>query len=196
MILTGFLSFFGCNSPSDPAKWNSNKINDWFEKGEWLNGWNVTPDTSINRREFVISYFNNTERWDKAFAFLKNSDLAKLELKKYVIDGDNLFATVSEYITKNDEEASFEAHHKYIDIQYVITGAENMGIAPVSLKQEILVPYDETNDIEFLTVAKENIIKATADNFVIFFPSDAHKPCLKVGENSQVRKIVLKVKVD
>ncbi|MFA5820146.1 MAG: YhcH/YjgK/YiaL family protein, partial [Bacteroidales bacterium] len=38
--------------------------------------------------------------------------------------------------------------------------------------------------------------KATPDKFFIFFPSDAHRPGLKVGENSQVRKVVVKVKVD
>ena len=40
--------------------------------------------------------------------------------------------SVSEYLTKNEEDAKFEAHHKYIDIQYVINGAEQMSITPLS----------------------------------------------------------------
>ncbi|MDP3002723.1 MAG: YhcH/YjgK/YiaL family protein, partial [Bacteroidales bacterium] len=136
------------------------------------------------------------ERWDKAFTFLKNSDLSKLEIKRYDIDGDNLYAPVSEYLTKNEEDARYEAHQKYIDIQYIISGVEQMGIAPMSQKKDVLVPYDATKDVEFMTVNQGVNYKATPDKFFIFFPSDAHRPGLKVGENSQVRKVVVKVKVD
>ena len=71
MVITSFLGFFGCKSSSDPANWSNQKIDKWFEKGEWLNGWNIKPDGSINRKEFAISYFKNKDRWDKAFTFLK-----------------------------------------------------------------------------------------------------------------------------
>ena len=196
MVMTSFFSFFGCKSSTDSATWSSAKIDKWFEKGEWLNGWTVTPDASINRKEFAVSYFKNKERWDKAFAFLKNSDLSTLELKKYDIDGDGLYAPVSEYLTKNENDARFEAHQKYIDIQYVISGVELMGIAPISMKKDVLVPYDVTKDVEFMTVNKGDNFKATPEKFFIFFPSDAHRPGLKDEENSQVRKVVVKVKVD
>ena len=146
-VLTGFLGFAGCKSSSDPSQWDNKKIETWFEKGEWLGGWTVSPDSSINRKEFAVSYFKNKERWDKAFTFLKNSDLSKLEIKRYYIDGDNLYAPVSEYLTKNEEDARFEVHQKYIDIQYVIKGVELMNIAPVSSKKDVLVPYDATKDI-------------------------------------------------
>jgi YhcH/YjgK/YiaL family protein len=196
MILTGFLSFTGCISSTDPATWSSKQIDKWYEKGEWLNGWTVSPDASINRKEFAVSYFKNKERWDKAFSFLKNSDLSKLELKRYDIDGDNLYAPVSEYLTKNEEDARYEAHQKYIDIQYVISGVEQMGVAPIAQKKDVLVPYDVTKDVEFMTVTQATDYKATPDRFFVFFPSDIHRPGVKVGENSQVRKVVLKVKVD
>ena len=196
MTLTSILSLFGCNSPKDPSTWNNKKIDKWFEKGEWLNGWKVSPDASINRKTFAVSYFKNKDRWDKAFTFLKTSDLAKLELRRYDIDGDNLYAPVSEYLTNNLEGSKFEAHQKYIDIQYIITGKEQIGIAPLSMKKEVLLPYDSTKDVELMTVTQGTYLKATPDRFFIFFPSDAHSPGLKDGENSQVRKIVVKVKVD
>ena len=90
MMLTSFLSLIGCTSPTDPSTWSDKKINKWFEKGEWLNGWKVSPDASINKKTFAVSYFKNRERWDKAFIFLNESNLKKLELKRYDIDGDNL----------------------------------------------------------------------------------------------------------
>lgn len=196
MVLASFLGLLGCSGSQDPAKWSSKKIDQWFDKGEWLNGWTVKPDASINRKTFAISYFKNKERWDKAFKFLKENDLKSLELKRYDIDGNNLYASPSEYLSKNEEDARFEAHQKYIDIQYVASGKELIGITPMSLKKEVLVPYDATKDVEYFTVTRDVNYSATPDRFFIFFPEDAHRPGLKDGENSQVRKVVIKVKVD
>ena len=196
MVLTIFMSITGCKSSTDPSKWNSKQIDKWFDKGEWLNGLQVEPDASIDRKEFAISYFKHKERWDKAFAFLKNSDLEKLELKRHEIDGNNVYAPVSEYMTKNEEDARYEAHLKYIDIQYVISGKELIGVAPMSQKKDVLEAYDSTKDIEFLTVTGGENRPALPDKCFIFFPEDAHRPGLKDGENSPVRKVVVKVKID
>lgn len=196
MALIVFLGLFGCKSSDDPSKWSSSQINKWFEKGQWLNGWQVKPDASINRKEFAISYFRQKERWDKAFIFLKENDLTKMELKRYDIDGNNVYAPVSEYITKDDTAARYEAHRNYIDIQYVISGKEQIGIAPLSDLKETLVPYDAAKDIEFMTVNQIKNVPATPDRFFIFFPNDIHRPGLKDGENSPVRKVVVKVKID
>jgi len=195
MVLISFLCLFGCKSSIDPASWSDKKVNKWFEKGEWLNGWSVKPDASINRKELAISYFKYKDRWDKAFTFLKDNDLTKLEVKRHDIDGDNAYALVSEYLTKNEEDARYEAHQNYIDIQYVISGKELIGIAPVSMKKEILEPYDTIKDIMFLTVNQGNNLKADPGRFFIFFPDDLHRPSLKDGENSQVRKVVVKLKL-
>lgn len=190
------MSFFGCKSSNDPATWSNDKIDTWFEKGEWLNGWNVTPDASINRKEFAVAYFKNKERWDKAFAFFKNNDLTKLELKRHDIDGDNLYAPITEYMTKDEKDAQFEAHKNYIDIQYVISGSELMGLAPLKELKEVTVPYDASKDVEFMTVNQLTNYKATPERFFIFFSSDIHRPGLKDGKSSQVRKVVVKLKID
>ena len=158
--------------------------------GQWLP---MHPLTSEN----LLSLTLKTKHDGKtAFNFLKNTDLTKLDLKRYDIDGDNLFATVSEYISKNEETTNFEAHRKYIDIQYVISGKELMNIAPVISVKEVITPYDAAKDIEFVKVSKIVNYKATPSNFFIFFPDDAHRPGLKDGVNSPVRKVVIKLKVD
>lgn len=194
MVMSTLLGMFGCSS--NPSEWSNEKLNQWFDKGEWRNGWNVKPDGSINKREFAVSYFKNKERWDKAFAFLRDNDLTKLEIKRFDIDGDNAYAPVSEYLSKNPEDAKFEAHRKYIDIQYVISGEEQMGVAPLSNSKSIITPYDETKDVEFHTVTDSTLFHADSSNFFIFFPSDIHRPSVKVTDNAKVRKIVVKVKVD
>lgn len=195
MVLFSFLGLFGCKD-SDPSTWSSSKIDKWFEKGEYLNGWQVKPDASINRREFALSYFRHKDRWDKTFAFLKDNDLTKMEIKRYDIDGNNVYAPISEYLTKDDTAARYEAHREYIDLQYVISGRELIGLAPLSDVKDILVPYDAAKDIEFMTVNQITNLTATPDRFFIFFPSDVHRPGLKEGVNSPVRKVVVKIKVN
>ena len=196
MILISFLGLSGNRSDTDPSTWSNKKTEKWFSKKEWSEGWKVNANASVNKREFAITYFKNKPRWEKAFRFLKDNDLSKLELKRYDIDGDNLFATVSEYQSKNEESAKFEAHRKYIDIQYVISGKEIMNIAPITTVKEVLNPYDAIKDIEFVTVNNIANYKASPSNYFIFFPTDAHRPGLKDGANSPVRKVVIKVKVE
>ena len=196
MVLLSILGTAGCRNSDDPSTWSNEKLESWFNKKEWSGGWNIMPDSSINKREFALSYFKNKDRWDKAFMFLKSNDLSKLEVNNFNIDGDNVYATVSEYMSKNEEDAKFEAHRKYIDLQYVISGEEMMGVAAKADIKEILEPYDPSKDIEFMTVSHFREYKATPDRFFIFFPSDIHRPGLKVGENSLVRKLVVKVKFD
>lgn len=201
-IIPGIMVFFAltgiqaCSNNADPSSWSDEKIDKWFEKGEWLKGWDVSPAVETNRRAFAVSYFRNRERWNRAFEFLKNNEPATLEIKRYDIDDNNLYATVSEYVTKNEEDARYEAHRKYIDIQYVINGQELIGLAPLGNRIETLESYDPEKDIEFLKVKDGIKLKAHPGRFFIFFPEDAHCPGMKDGENSTVRKIVIKVKTD
>jgi YhcH/YjgK/YiaL family protein len=196
MVMISLFGLTGSNSDPDPSTWSSKKIDKWFAKMEWTGGWKITPDASINKKELVIAYFKNKERWNKAFKFLINNDLSKLETKRYDIDGDNLFATVSEYLTKNEATTNFEAHRKYIDIQYVIKGDEIMNVSPLSTVKEIVTPYDGSKDIEFMKVSNVVNFKASQSNFFIFFPGDAHRPGIKDKVSATVRKIVIKVRAD
>ena len=190
------MSIAGIYGTQDPALWSNKKIDRWFERKEFIKGWNVRPDKSINRRAFAVSYFRNRERWDKAFNFLMSNDFTNMELKRYDIDSNNLYATVSEYLSKDPSTVSYEAHQKYIDIQYVASGEELIGIAPLVKMTGIVSPYDPAKDIEFLNISGGIDYKADPGRFFIFFPEDAHRPGLRDGDKATVRKVVVKLKVD
>jgi YhcH/YjgK/YiaL family protein len=196
MLMTSIFSLIGCNNANDPSDWSTKKTDRWFEKGEWLNGWSVLPDPSVNRKAFAVAYYKNKERWNTAFTFLGKNDLTKLEVRRYDLDDDNLYLLVTDYMSKNEENTRPEAHRKYIDIQYVISGNELIGLAPISAQTSVLEPYDTLKDIEFISVGMEKKLKATPDKFFIFFPGDAHRPGIKKDENSPVRKLVVKIKID
>ena len=184
-----------CQPSSHPSKWSDQKVHEWFKSGQYLNGLQIIPDSSINRRIFAEHYYDHKETWDKAFAFLKNTDFANSSLGRIEID-NKMFATISEYIPKDPENALFEAHQKYIDIQYVISGHDLMNIAPLK-NMTVTKPYDPQKDNELGTVTEFSEMKATPERFFIFFPSDAHRPGIKDGNDSiTIRKVVVKVPVE
>jgi len=133
------------------------------------------------------------ERINKAFAYLKETDFSKMELGKYEIDGEDIFALVNEYNTKDQSQGKLEAHKKYIDVQFVAKGKELMGYAPLQ-NQTVIDPYNEQNDITFFN-GEKSFTLVEEGMFAIFFPTDVHLPGIKVDEPAYVKKVVVKVKV-
>jgi len=135
--------------------------------------------------------------WQLAFEFL-SSLKADAEDKKYQILGDDIFAVVASYKTRCADAALFETHRKYVDVQAVISGTEDIGW----LSGEGLLtiqPYDESKDIAFYQHpdACFTRINATPGIFVALFPRDAHKPSLMVGNVPEaVKKVVIKINVN
>ncbi len=169
-------------------------IREWYEKGEWLQDWSVTPHPSVDYRMVARHYFENPERWDSVFRMLKTCLLSNIEQGRYEIDGDQLFFTVSSYETKDPDVAKFEAHRRYLDIQYVFEGEELMGVASLADSKE-KGPYNSEKDIIFYDVANAVYHKATPAHFFVFSPQEVHQPCVKVNKSTYVRKVVFKVKI-
>lgn len=164
----------------------------WFKKKEWLSGLKIQPHQSVDVHEFARQYQINKAYWDKAFAFLRDQDLKTLPKGKYPIDGDHVFASVTENPTKSLDSTVWESHKKYIDIQYVIDGEERMGVHPVA-KSTVTNSYNEKRDVANYT-AEGHIYSATPGHFFIFFPADAHRPNITPGGNKVDKKITIKIR--
>lgn len=175
------------------SSWNKKNAAKWFEKREWLTGLKqLKPNSSINQTEFAKQYHANKIWWDEAFAFLREHDLDSLKTGKYLIDGNNVFATVSEGPPRRSDTSKFESHRNYQDIQYVIKGKSKIEVAPVS-SATVITAYNEPKDITFYT-AKGRYYIADSSSFFIFFPQDAHRPNLKMEGYDVVKRIVIKVR--
>ncbi len=155
----------------------------------------MQPHASINKKELAIRYHQHKDRWDKAFAYLKNTThLLTLQTGKHLIDGENVFALVSEYSSKNPEDTRFEAHKLYTDVQYIISGKELIGRTDFANTTAVITPYDAAKDIAFFQVKDSQNYTATPGTFFIFFPNDAHRPSMRDGESVKVKKVVVKVR--
>jgi len=173
--------------------WTKSTAAEWVNKNEWKNGLKLNLDTSTNKKVFAEQYHRNQAAWDKAFAFLRDSDLTKLKPGKYPIDGTNVYATITEAPSKEFEASAWESHRKYIDLQYVIRGQETIGVAQVS-KATVTKPYNEAGDSANYNVQGQYYV-AMPGTFFLFFPSDAHRPNIKVAGYDVVKKIVIKIRM-
>ncbi len=114
------------------------------------------------------------------------------ELGRYEFDGGYLLVQSGE--TTPMEEGTFEAHRRYIDVQILRGGAEEMAWKPLSeLTTE--VPYDEIKDAERLNGTRENHMLISAGMFYAAFPSDGHKPGAHTDTPHKYDKIVMKLPV-
>lgn len=133
----------------------------------------------------------------KALDFLAAHRTAEGLAARVEIDDDVVFALVQEFETSaTDAEVDFEAHRNYLDIQYVASGEEVMGWAPLS---ELPHPsdYNPAKDVlhGMLSAAAMTPVTVKAGQAAVFFPKDAHAPKLAGAKPGWVKKIVVKVAV-
>ncbi len=148
----------------------------------------------IDKIENLHLYEIISERIKQAFEYIHNTNLKSINPGKYEIDGENIFALICEYKTKLEKEGKLEAHRKYLDVQYVIEGEELMGYSPLG-NQEILEPYKDENDIVFFK-GEKSFLKVSSGMFAIFFPDDVHMPGISTGDITDVKKLVIKVRIN
>jgi YhcH/YjgK/YiaL family protein len=145
----------------------------------------------IDQLKNISHYQNLSPNFVQAIKFLEETDLNSLPIGRHRINGDNIFANIDEYETKEIEKVEWEAHKKYIDIQILLTGEEKIGYTHLELLQ-IKKEYNEDKDIMFFNGAGEYLILKTG-SFAVFFPHDAHRPGLISRQKMKVKKMVIKV---
>lgn len=146
----------------------------------------------IDKIENHKLYVGLSEKIAKAFNYINETDLSQTVSGKYEIDGNNIFALVQEYDTKDENDCKLEGHTKYIDIQYMIQGVEQMGVA--TMRNQTTAFKNEEDDLTFFE-GDSTLLMVEAGMFTIFFPDDLHMPGIKVKRISKVKKVVIKVRV-
>ena len=129
----------------------------------------------------------------RAFDFLRSTDLDALEPGKHAIDGERLFAIVEACAGRTRAEAKLESHRRYIDIQLVLAGVDEMGWKPTADCVDPATDHDAARDIRFYNDAPASWVATPPGAFCMFFPDDAHAPLVGDG---MIRKVVVKIAVD
>jgi YhcH/YjgK/YiaL family protein len=130
----------------------------------------------------------------KGIEYLASADLKKLAVGRHEIQKDEMFLLLDEYTTVVKTGKPPEAHDRYIDIQYLVSGQETIGWAPRRSDLPIADDQLSANDIIFYkSVTDESDVAFCVGMYAIFFPSDVHRPGCVYGTTGPVRKAVIKV---
>ncbi len=138
-------------------------------------------------------YYSIAPGMERAFDFIRSTDLASLAAGRHDIDGDNLFVNIMEPELKRAEDAPLEVHNVYADIQVLITGdEEGFGWSERCDVKEPAADFDAAKDVQFFNDKAQTIYYMRRGQFTILLPEDAHAPMIGEGK---VKKAIFKVKL-
>ncbi|OYP36590.1 YhcH/YjgK/YiaL family protein [Rhodopirellula sp. MGV] len=132
-------------------------------------------------------------RFAKAFEYLRSLSPSNFAEGRHEIDGDDLFAIAWAGFGNGQADAVLEAHRKYIDIQYVVSGFDVMGWRPLEACERPKQAYDAEKDLAFYFDRPDCWCRVPAGSFAIFYPEDVHAP---LAATTSMKKVVVKVKLD
>lgn len=115
---------------------------------------------------------------------------------RYEVQDDMIYFITDTYLSRPAEQSHLEAHRKYLDIQYIVSGQEWIGHC-IAEGLTVEQAYDAGRDVEFYQPpALMSRVLMQEGMFAIFFPHDAHMPGQMVERPEQVRKIVVKICIE
>ena len=139
-------------------------------------------------------------KFKEAFEFIEKNLANPPDDGKYILDGDNLYSIVTRYSTKENPDIKYEAHDKYIDIQFIVRGKE---ICYVKNREALQLnkSYDANDDYALYdfdcsgTDGSGTPVHLSDCEFVILYPWDAHIPAVIDGDSADNLKFIMKVKM-
>lgn len=150
----------------------------------------------LTNRENLSNYRSLNPYFAMAFDALEQ--LAEKPFKKgrYHVDGENVFINALEYDTHSEENALMEAHRSYIDVMWMVSGEEQIGVCPVTCMADITTPYDSAGDAALSKVPQGcSYVQMKPGSVCVLFPEDGHAPGMNVDRCSCVQKLIAKVRV-
>ena len=149
-----------------------------------------------NSVKYTKNYYNLSNKIKLALEYLEKNDLKVFDNGRYDILGDDVYVNVQDYTSKPETQGNWEAHKKYIDIQFMIKGTERIGVGEID-NYQTTEAYDESKDLEFLAVANDNyqFINMNENDFIILYPQDVHMPQIAMNTPSYVKKAVVKISI-
>lgn len=107
---------------------------------------------------------------------------------------EGVFALHQSYVTKPASQGRYEAHRRFIDLQYIVSGTELIRVAPF-VEGMVTDRYDSETDLEFFRLGQGSDFLMKPGMVAVLYPEDLHAPCLAHEEPALVQKVVVKVRL-
>lgn len=146
-------------------------------------------------KENLSQYQGISKNLDYAIAYLQSTDFTDMPAGKYPVQGEDVFALVQTPNTRKKADALWETHKQYLDVQFLLSGAEKIGFQNVNLLT-VSQSYDAQKDIAFYEDDGQGLfVDLVSNTFVVCFPNDAHMPLICTEQPQPIKKVVMKVKI-
>lgn len=121
-------------------------------------------------------------------------DPLSLEPGSYPIDDNDVFMNVMSFETQSREQKCAELHHRYIDIQILLSGEEVIDYGVRHSAKNATV-YHKDDDYQLTdTIENCQTLSLTPSMFAVFMPYEPHRPGIASEQgNSILKKAVIKV---
>ena len=128
---------------------------------------------------------------------LNTLDLEALENGRHDLS-EQVYMNVMEFDTVEADSKQAELHHKYLDIQLLIRGEENVEVSATYPNLSLYDEYRDADDYQLTPqIEDKSTVTLLPKMFAVFFPYEPHKPgCTVNGKSSFVKKLVVKVPVE
>ena len=140
---------------------------------------------------------NSHPRFKTAFRWLVENDLSKYPKGRVEIDGQDCFALFDEGTGYDPATRRLESHLVYLDIQVNISGGERILVTPVE-GLSVAEAFKPGVDLAFYHLPQRELtdVVLMPNMAAIFYPEDAHMPCIQLHQGPQAfRKLVMKVRL-
>ena len=141
------------------------------------------------RLEDAKDYLGIHPRLDRALELLTPAFLASVGTVQQNLEDEKLYVTRFDYETVPESESFFEAHRRYLDIHIMAKGSEYVDIA----RPETLEEFTQKGDFWGYHGEKEQRLLLKPGDFLVVFPSDAHRLKIAPEVPGPVSKVVFKV---
>jgi YhcH/YjgK/YiaL family protein len=132
----------------------------------------------------------------KALRFIADVDVESIK-DKTSIDGEKIFVSLSQNITKQLHERKAEYHMDYYDVHYCLEGDETVGFIPDLEIVPIVETVSGSDSYKFLDHDnyEANFILSPG-MFAVFAPLEPHRTGCSPTGGTMTKKLIIKIHVD
>ena len=154
----------------------------------------------LDTLDAIGKYAGISPSFETAVRWLQETDPDALEPGRTDIDGEKVYAVVSENLLEPREPA-FEVHRRYADIQVILRGREGFRYG----REGKELSGKPENGVWFCEADRQVPFELEEGGFTVFLPGEAHAPGLYPEKGKRLlspagpltdRKIVVKVLMD
>ena len=147
----------------------------------------------IDKLENAPRYFSISPNLKVVLSYLMENakELKTSDDFSIIMLNDDVQKKIIQYNTF-PHDRKWESHHIFTDIQYMVTGEERIGFAPVDLMYS---PVKSEGKDQTIWQGDGDRILLPEGYFMVLFPGEAHMSKLACGEVKTVRKAAFKVKL-